>query len=134
MFDHGIGEQLGAHRVEIGVGHIVGDLKLDEASRAHVADARKAQSFQRMMDRFALRVEHPRFERHMDLDFHGSAFVLKGRKRWARLCPRITRAARGGSRYNRLPRIANQSQLYYWHTLALSLNGSCCDGFAYGRL
>src|SRR3546814_7062262 len=63
ILDHGVGEQLGAHRVEIGIGHVVGDLKLEKAAGAHVGDARKAQSLQRMVDRLALRVEHPRFER-----------------------------------------------------------------------
>src|SRR3546814_5487708 len=51
ILDHGVGEQLGAHRVEIGIGHVVGDLKLEKAAGAHVGDARKAQSLQRMVDR-----------------------------------------------------------------------------------
>src|SRR3546814_2858496 len=44
ILDHGVGEQLGAHRVEIGIGHVVGDLKLEKAAGAHVGDARKARS------------------------------------------------------------------------------------------
>src|SRR3546814_12219845 len=57
---------------------------------------RSPQPFERMMDRLALRVEHPRLERHIDIHFHGGrTFCCKG-GRWARLCPRITSGARGG--------------------------------------
>src|SRR3546814_13468037 len=57
---------------------------------------RSPQPFERMMDRLALRDEHPRLERHIDIHFHGGrTFCCKG-GRWARLCPRITSGARGG--------------------------------------
>src|SRR3546814_11450857 len=53
-------------------------LELDEAARAHVADAAETELFQRMVDRLALRVEHPRLERHIDLDFHGADLCERG--------------------------------------------------------
>src|SRR5690606_1760455 len=43
ILDHGVREQLRAHRVEIGVAHIVGDFEFDEAPRAHVVDAAETQ-------------------------------------------------------------------------------------------
>src|SRR3546814_13069968 len=49
-----------------------------------------------MMKRLALRVEHPRLERHIDIHFHGGGPFAARAGRWARLCPRITSGARGG--------------------------------------
>src|SRR3546814_8564454 len=96
VFDHRVGEQLGAHRVEIGLAGAVGDVELDEAPRAHVRHAAEPQPLERMMDRLALRVEHPRLERHIDIHCHGGGPFAARAGRWARLCPRITSGARGG--------------------------------------
>src|SRR3546814_369219 len=120
---------LGAHRVEIGLAGAVGDVELDEAPRAHVRHAAETQSLERMMDRLALRVEHPRLERHIDIHFHGADLLLWRAGRWARLCPRITSGARGakghGDGENAAVHIANQSHLSCCESFALSLNGYC---------
>src|SRR3546814_15606862 len=43
VFDHRVGEQLGAHRVEIGFAGAVGAGELDAAPRAHVRHAAEPQ-------------------------------------------------------------------------------------------
>src|SRR3546814_7391645 len=101
VFDDGVGEQLRAHRIEIGVADVVGNLELDEAPRADIVDPGKAQPFERMMDRLALRVENPRLERHIDIHFHGCGPFRMGGGRCGRLCPRIARRARGAGRLER---------------------------------
>src|SRR5690606_15879250 len=120
ILDHGIGEQLRTHGVEIGVADIVGDIELDEAAGAHVAHAAEAQSLQRVMDRLALRVENPWLERHIDLDFHEANLCERVRGRWARLCPRITLWARVTPFKISFSRIANRSHLSCCESVALS--------------
>src|SRR3546814_19368191 len=69
---------------------------LDEAPRAHVRHAAEPQPLERMMNRLALRVAHPRLERHIDIHFHGGGPFASFAGRWAPPCPLITSGARGG--------------------------------------
>src|SRR3546814_11746693 len=87
VFDHRVGEQLGAHRVEIGLAGAVGDVELDEAPRAHVRHAAEPQPLERMMDRLALRVEHPRLARPIDIHFQDRKSVVYGKSVSVRVVP-----------------------------------------------
>src|SRR5258705_1579580 len=75
ILDHGIGQELLAHGVEIGLGlAAVGflELDLDIFALADILDAGKAHDPQRMLDGASLRVENAGFEGDMDARLHGS--------------------------------------------------------------
>jgi hypothetical protein len=75
VFDHHGREQLAAHFVERGIAGVVGHVELDQSPGAHIAHPGKAQPFQGMLDRAALRIEHPILETDVDADFHGGGLV-----------------------------------------------------------
>src|ERR1700736_1809654 len=76
VLDDRVGRELPAHLLDPGAGgHRVGlgELELDQLALAHFADIDKAESFQCVADRLALRIEHPRLQADMDARLHRSA-------------------------------------------------------------
>src|SRR5665213_3551756 len=71
--DHRVGQELAAHLVERGAGAGfvgLGEVEVDDFALAHLADAGKAQTRQRMRDRLALRVEHAGLGHDVDARLH----------------------------------------------------------------
>src|SRR5206468_7217542 len=73
IFDDRVGQQLAAHILDLAVAGAVGEVELDQLAGTDIVDARKAEAFERMVDRLALRVEDAVLERDEDARFHGLA-------------------------------------------------------------
>ena len=75
VFDHLIGEQLAAHIIERGIADVLSatSSSIRRPARTSLTPA-KPKPFKRMMDRAALRIEHPVLEADVNADFHGQAF------------------------------------------------------------
>ena len=78
VLDHLIGEELAAHLFERGVGRAVSNVHLDEAAGADIVDAFEAETFERMVNGAALRIEHPVLEADVDPDLHRATFMGGG--------------------------------------------------------
>src|SRR3569832_97272 len=73
FLDHGVGEQLLAHRLQL-IARLrlvgSGEFDVDHLALPHFADAAEAQPVQRMPDGLALRVQHTVLQRHEYARFH----------------------------------------------------------------
>ena len=78
ILDHRVGEQLAAHRLDVGVAGAVGKVELDQLAGADVLDAAEAEAFERMVDRLALRVEHAGLQGDEHARFHGLGLPAGG--------------------------------------------------------
>ena len=70
ILDDRVGEELAAHRLDVAVAGAVGQVELDQLAGADILDAVETQAFERVVDRFSLRVEHPGLEGDEDAGFH----------------------------------------------------------------
>ncbi len=61
---------------DVGVAGAVGEVELDQLSGADIVDPGKAETFERMMDRLALRIEHAGLEGDENAGFHERADSL----------------------------------------------------------
>ena len=94
ILDHGIGEQLAAHRLDVAVAGAVGEVELDQLSGADVVDAVEAEAFERMVDRAPLGVEHAGLQGDEHAGFHGRLGL-----HWWRCAAPMTKRARCGKLY-----------------------------------
>ena len=78
ILDHRVGEQFAAHLLDVRVAGAVGKVELDQLAGADIVDAGKAEPFERMVDRLALRVEHSGLEGDEHARFHGLCLMDAG--------------------------------------------------------
>src|SRR6185312_9285462 len=77
-FDHGVGEELLAHLLQLGTGLAFAggaQFELDHLALANFADALEAERAEGVADRIALRVEHALFGHDENSCFHAGAFI-----------------------------------------------------------
>ena len=75
ILDHGVAEESEARFIQLFFGSIfvaMGQLDLKILAHMHTLNAAVSQMFERILDGFALRIEHGLFRGHHDLSFHRS--------------------------------------------------------------
>ena len=80
IFNHGIGQQLLAHAVELRTrGSLVGSLKghIKDLALTHRADIAETEAGQSAFDGLPLRIEHTGLEGDNDTSLHGSRLVIE---------------------------------------------------------